>query len=82
MAGTSVWWRGMRHEQLRGLIVALSIIKLNISGHLIASSEQACIVQAIVNCHSKREKFWTAFHCKQINELLDIWSYLIRSIGG
>lgn len=49
---------------------------------LIGSLEQACIVPATVKCHStKRERFWAAFHSKQVHELPSMWSSLIRNLG-
>ena len=49
---------------------------------LIDSLEQACIVPATVKCHStKRERFWAAFHSKQVHELPGMWSSLIRNLG-
>lgn len=49
---------------------------------LVGSLEQACVVPATVKCHStKRERFWASFHSKQVHELPDIWSSLIRNVG-
>jgi hypothetical protein len=49
---------------------------------LIGSLEQACIVPATVKCHStKRERYWAAFHNKQVHELPGMWSSLIRNLG-
>lgn len=49
---------------------------------LISSLEQAMVVPANVKCHStKRERFWATFHSKQVHELPDMWSSLIRSLG-
>lgn len=49
---------------------------------LIGSLEQACIVPATVKCHStKRERFWAAFHSKQVHELPGMWSSLLRNLG-
>ena len=41
----------------------------------IRSLEQACIIP------TKRERFWAAFHSKQVHELPGIWSSLIRNLG-
>ena len=73
---------------VRGILSQISTRRENretfedFSKTLVDSLEQACIVPATVKCHStKRERFWAAFHSKQVHELPGMWSSLIRNLG-